>query len=237
MGRKENPIPLHDSNGQLAAMLRLTRHRSGLTFQQMATRSRLSAATFKRASCGTTVPKTATIEEFARICGANPPQLAFLLHLRTQARIEARGILHTLRAPKVHLISDRPDLSKALEYLYEAADAPPFREMQERCGNPHALPISTISRIVARETTPADERQLLAFVHGCGIQDQDKAWRAAWAKITAPDPDIAMSSPWIFYDPEEVHQRLETKLSELERTVKARSRTRVLRLHPGEAAL
>lgn len=60
----------------------------------------------------------------------------------------------TLRAPRPHLIGDRRDLSMALEYLYEAVGAPPFREMQERSGNPHALPISTLSRIVAREAAP-----------------------------------------------------------------------------------
>ncbi|MFJ4321398.1 helix-turn-helix domain-containing protein [Streptomyces lavendulae] len=232
MGRKENPISVKDLRSILAERLRRHRSRSGLTFQQMADRSHLSAATLKRASSGTVVPKAATIEEYARLCGASRSQVLYLLHVRTQARIQERGILPTLRAPNVRLIGDRRDLSMALEYLYEAAGAPPFREMQERCGNPHALPISTVSRIVARETTPADERQLLAFVHGCGIRDRDDDWRDAWAKITTPDTDN--TSPWFFYDPGEVQQRLEMKLSELELTaVKKSYQGRIIRLNPG----
>lgn len=233
MGRKENPIRVEGLRSILAERLRRHRGHCGLTFQQMAARSHLSAATLKRASSGTTVPKAATIEEYARLCGATPTQILYLLHVRTQARIQERGVLHTLRAPKVHLVGDRRDLSMALEYLYEAAGAPTFREMQERSGNPHALPISTISRIVARETTPADERQLLAFIHGCGIHDQDDAWRAAWTKITTPDDN---TTPWLYYDAGEVQQRLELKLSELEQ-MKVRSRNRGLRINLAEGAV
>lgn len=91
--------------------------------------------------------------------------------------------MRRLRAPTVELIADRPDLSLALAYAYEAAGAPTLREIQENSDNPHALPLSTVGRIVARKTVPADEQQLLAFLHGCGVRDQDAAWRKAWAKV------------------------------------------------------
>jgi hypothetical protein len=85
----------------------------------------------------------------------------------TRARIGERGPLAELgTALHPTLISDWRDLSRAIEYLYEAAGAPSFREVQDKSGNKHALSISTLRRIILRLTTPVDEKQFLAIVHG-----------------------------------------------------------------------
>ncbi|MEU5810725.1 hypothetical protein [Streptomyces sp. NPDC047718] len=171
----------------MAEALRYLQRAAGLTFKAMAVRPEVtvSAATLKRAASGDTVPKAKTVKEFAAACRADTPMTEFLLWQRIRARIEERGILRRLRAPKVELIADRADLSLALAYAYEAAGAPTLREIQENSDNPHALPLSTLGRVVARNTVPADEQQLLAFLHGCGVRDQDPAWRKAWAKVAS----------------------------------------------------
>ncbi len=100
--------------------------------------------------------------------------------------------------PDVSLISDWRDLSRALEYLYEAAGSPSLREIRDKSGNPHALSLSSLRRIVLRITRSVDERQLLAIVHGCGITDHDDLWRAAWTKVSSRGcidlgPDLAVA--------------------------------------------
>ncbi|MFD7834565.1 helix-turn-helix domain-containing protein [Streptomyces sp. NPDC059761] len=185
MGRRSKPVNCtYPRRAELAQALRYFQGQAGLTFEAMAARPgvTVSVATLKRAASGDTVPKAKTVKEFAAVCGVETLRTDYLLRMRILSRIEDRGVLRRLRAPTVELIADRPDLSLALAYAYEAAGAPTLREIQENSDNPHALPLSTVGRIVARKTVPADEQQLLAFLHGCGVRDQDAAWRKAWAK-------------------------------------------------------
>ncbi|MEY2231121.1 MULTISPECIES: helix-turn-helix domain-containing protein [Streptomyces] len=194
MGRLPKPIDTtYPRRAELATALRDLRDARSLTYEDMARKCNTSAATLKRAAAGVRVPKQKVVEEFARACGEDPLTIRTLEHMRVKARIEERGILKTLRAPQVHLISDKPDLAQALLYVYEAAGAPSLREVHDRCGNPHALPVSTIGRIVARTTTPADEKQLLAFLHGCGIRNRDQDWLKAWEKATSPEGGLFAS--------------------------------------------
>ncbi|MGW7328132.1 helix-turn-helix domain-containing protein [Streptomyces sp. NPDC054840] len=194
MGRSPKPVDTtHPRRAELATALRDVRDRRGLTYEQMAQKCSTSAATLKRAAAGVRVPKQKVVEEFANACGEDQLTIRALEHMRVKARIEERGILKTLRAPQVHLISDKPDLAQALLYVYEAAGAPSLREVHDRCDNPHALPVSTIGRIVARTTTPADEKQLLAFLHGCGIWNRDQNWLKAWEKVTSPEGNLFAS--------------------------------------------
>ncbi|MDD9375467.1 hypothetical protein M8Z33_02030 [Streptomyces sp. ZAF1911] len=183
MGRPPKPIDTtHPRRAELAFSLRSLKDLRGLNFAEMASRCNTSAATLKRAASGVTVPKEKVVSEFATACGASVPTQQQLERLRVLARIEERGILPKLRPPRVSLISDQPDLAVGLLYVYEAAGAPSFREVHARSGNPHALPISTVGRIVARTAMPADEKQLLAFIHGCGVLNRDQEWVRAWRK-------------------------------------------------------
>lgn len=201
MGRHQNPIDTsRPARAHLATALRRVREESGLTYTEMADRCTASAATLKRAASGTSVPKEWTVREYVKACtslsGSMPLNLVLPLH--RAARMEERGILTTLSAPDIHLISDERDLSRALEVLYERDGARPMRDIQDRSDNSYALPMSTLRRIVKRRTIPADEQQLLAFVHGCGDHDHDQAWKEAWAKVTgtAAATALAPSAEW-----------------------------------------
>ncbi|KPH99490.1 hypothetical protein OK006_8437 [Actinobacteria bacterium OK006] len=97
--------------------------------------------------------------------------------------MEERGTLH-LRSPRPEYIADQADLSHALYALYERAGAPPLRQVQQRGGEPIHLPLSTLARIVNRQTVPADQKQYSAFLAGCGVpSEQRPKWLAAWGKV------------------------------------------------------
>ncbi|OKJ06899.1 hypothetical protein AMK21_32275 [Streptomyces sp. CB00316] len=186
MGRAQNPVTTNNTyRRHLALMLRELLAASGMTFQQLADHCKdISRPTLQRAASGDYTPKEKTLKAFAAGCGF-PDATDVLLRLRIRARIEDRGLLPKLgTALHPSLISDERDLSRAIEYLYEAAGAPSFREVRDKSGNHHVLSISTLRRIILRITTPVDEQQLLAIVHGCGVTDQDELWSAAWKKIT-----------------------------------------------------
>ncbi|MEV7594002.1 helix-turn-helix transcriptional regulator [Streptomyces sp. NPDC089922] len=186
MGRRPKPITTDlPALAELAQRLRALRESTGLTFDQLAKAGgQVSSATLKRAASGDSVPEVRTISEFVAACGGGPETLAPLLKLRVAARIQERGVLKSLRPPRIDLIGDRRDLSIALEYVYEAAGAPSYREIRDRSGDPFGLSVSTVGRIVTRQSLPVDERQLLAFLHGCGVHDHDAAWRTAWEKAS-----------------------------------------------------
>ncbi|MFK0111716.1 helix-turn-helix domain-containing protein [Streptomyces sp. NPDC091217] len=200
MGRKRNPIHTENQHQkQIASMLRDLLDAAGLTFEELAQRTEgISRVTLQRAASGNYLPKEKVIKAFAEGCGY-PEAAEILLRMRTRARIDERRILPTLGpVPSVPLISDWRDLSRALEYLYEAAGAPSLREIRDKSGNPHALSLSSLRRIVLRITRPVDEQQLLAIVHGCGITDQDDLWSAAWTKVSSSGsidlgPDLAVA--------------------------------------------
>ncbi|MFI5548020.1 helix-turn-helix domain-containing protein [Streptomyces sp. NPDC051815] len=186
MGRRPKPITTDlPALAELAQRLRALRESIGLTFDQLAKAGgQVSPATLKRAASGDSIPEDRTISEFVAACGGGPETLAPLLKLRVAARIQERGVLKSLRPPRIDLIGDRRDLSIALEYVYEAAGAPSYREIRDRSGDPFGLSVSTVGRIVTRQSLPVDERQLLAFLHGCGVHDHDAAWRTAWEKAS-----------------------------------------------------
>ncbi|MGW6861774.1 helix-turn-helix domain-containing protein [Streptomyces xanthophaeus] len=186
MGRTSKPIATTlPALAELAQRLRALRESTGLTFDQLAkTSGQVSSATLKRAASGNTIPEAKTITEFVTACGAGHDVLVLMLALRVEARIQERGVLKTLRPPRIDLIGDRRDLSIALQYVYEAAGAPSYREIRDQSGDPFALSVSTVGRIVTRQSLPFDERQLLAFLHGCGAFDHDAAWHKAWEKVS-----------------------------------------------------
>ncbi|MFI0813550.1 hypothetical protein [Streptomyces echinatus] len=110
------------------------------------------------------------------------PERRELHDLWVKARMEERGTLK-LKKPNLRYVADSADLSQALRALYEYAGAPSLREIQQHSGEPLHLPLSTLARIVNRETIPADERQLVALLRGCQVQDEQHAgWKAAWRK-------------------------------------------------------
>ena len=77
------------------------------------------------------------------------------------------------------------ELAVGLVALYRNAASPPYREMVQRAGGDHTLALSSISRIVNRRALPVTERQMAAFLQGCGVRPgtkQHDAWLAAWSR-------------------------------------------------------
>ncbi|WP_329332709.1 helix-turn-helix transcriptional regulator [Streptomyces sp. NBC_01352] len=187
MGRRDKPVDhSRPARGRLAEHLRQWRETAGITYETLARRTGLSPATLKRAASGTVVPKRATAEAYVEGCDGGQEAVRAAGALWREARVEERGRLAQLRAPRPELIADAADLSRALEVVWEQAGALSLREIRERSGNPLALPVSSAARIVNRNTIPADVQQLQAFLTGCGVPlEQHTAWTAAFTRISS----------------------------------------------------
>jgi hypothetical protein len=140
------------------------------------------------------VPRRTTVEAYVEGCGGGQEAVRAADELWRQARVEERGRLVHLRAPRPELIGDEGDLSRALEVVWEQAGAPSLREIKDRSGNSLALPVSSAARIVNRDAIPADEQQLRAFLAGCGIpSERHTPWLSAFEKVTRRSPAAAAS--------------------------------------------
>ncbi|MGO4635003.1 helix-turn-helix domain-containing protein [Streptomyces sp. 2RAF24] len=186
MGRTENPIDYTNAHrGLLAELLRKERQRNpNLSYAQMAAREEVSAATLKRAASGKHTPSIDTIEAYLSACGSNYRTVRKALELRNKARRDERG-----GRGKVYVDGiNTPDaLLDALITLHRNHGAPTYREMQERAGGPHLLPLSSISRILNREMLPVDRPQMAAFLDGCVMDKRShERWMQAWARIKEP---------------------------------------------------
>lgn len=190
MGRREKPVDQsRPARGRLAVHLRGWRDSAGVTYETLARRTGLSPATLKRAASGAVVPRRTTVEAYVEGCGGGQDAVRAADELWRQARVEERGRLVQLRAPRPELIGNEGDLSRALEVVWEQAGAPSLREIKDRSGDPLALPVSSAARIVNRDAIPADEQQLRAFLTGCGIPpERHTPWLSAFKKITRRSP-------------------------------------------------
>lgn len=122
MGRREKPVDhSRPARGRLAEHLRSWREAAGMTYETLASRTGLSPATLKRAACGATVPKRTTVEAYINGCSGEEEAARAADELWRQARIEERGRLMQLHAPRPELISDEGDLSRALEVVRRRA--------------------------------------------------------------------------------------------------------------------
>ncbi|MFI9064424.1 hypothetical protein ACIGQE_21555 [Streptomyces sp. NPDC053429] len=156
----------------------------GLTCDELALKTGLSAATLKRAASARTVPSWTTVEAVAAVCG----EAGVLKRLWEAARAAERGRLRALRRPGApELITTRGALSEAREYFYEQAGAMSLRRLQGRAGGPHLLLVSTAARIVNREALPVSRQQCFVFLSGCGLRERlAEQWALAYERVMAP---------------------------------------------------
>ncbi|MFE9468745.1 helix-turn-helix domain-containing protein [Streptomyces virginiae] len=184
MGRPELPVDhTVPARAELAEALRELRTAAGVTYAELSVKTGMSPATLKRAASGRILPSWETVKEFVSACGA----LAADLHrVWLKARIAERGRLRKLRRPRApELATTVGDLGEAMEYFYEAAGAPSLRQLQERAGGSHLLPVSSAARIVNREALPASRQQCVAFLTACGLPDRSaERWAQAFDRIT-----------------------------------------------------
>ncbi|MEV7417685.1 helix-turn-helix transcriptional regulator [Streptomyces sp. NPDC089919] len=191
MGRRELPVDYTVwARGRLARALRELRVQAGLTYDELAVRTGLSAATLKRAASGRTVPAWETITKLAEACDGTPEEY---IQLWRSARAADRGRMKELRRPPAPaLITTAGQFSETLEYLYESSGAPSLRELQARAGGAHLLPISSAARIVTRQALPASHQQCAAFLTALGIgPGQLRRLVDAYDRITAHS-----TAPW-----------------------------------------
>ncbi|MEU5069096.1 helix-turn-helix transcriptional regulator [Streptomyces virginiae] len=189
MGRPELPVDhTVPERGELAEALRRIRKVAGLSYDELADKTGLSAATLKRAASGKTVPAEETLTAFATACGDDAVDA--LRRVWLNARIADRGRLAQLRKPALpQFIDGRRELSAALEYFYEAAGAPSLRCFVALAGGAHLLPVSSAARIVKRQALPASRQQMVAFLTACGLTwPALHFWGDAFEEITqGPD--------------------------------------------------
>lgn len=209
MGRPELPVDhTVPERGELAAALRELRADAGLTYDELASRTGLSAATLKRAASGRTVPSWSTFTAFTDACcnvdGAVMSQLrrelGELTSLWRSARVAERGRLKHLRRPaSPELVTTAGHLSEALEYFYEGAGAVSLRRLQALAGGAHLLPVSTAARIVSRQALPASRQQCVAFLSACGLGPRlVRRWADAYERLTTR----RMGASWAVRDVE-----------------------------------
>jgi hypothetical protein len=168
---------------------------SGLTFDELAARTTVSASALKRAAgLHAAVAPEHVVTAFVRACGAGADQEPVVLKLWRAARAEQRGILATLHAPAVTAIRTGADLTAALAAAYERAGAPALRVLQERATTDDTdgallLPRTSAWRITRREGRPTTWTQCAAFLRGCGIHPRRMpAWHDAWTRTQNPTP-------------------------------------------------
>uniref|UniRef100_UPI002F91A523 helix-turn-helix domain-containing protein n=1 Tax=Streptomyces virginiae TaxID=1961 RepID=UPI002F91A523 len=184
MGRPELPVDeTVRERALLAKALRRIRRKARLSYDELAARTGLSAATLKRAASGKSVPSEDTVKAIATACGQDPEILHWYW---LDARIADRGRFAQLRKPALpQFINGRRELSAALEYFYEEVGAPPLRRLTELAGGTHLLPVSSAARIVSRQALPASRQQMIAFLTACGHPGHLMGlWGDAFEEIT-----------------------------------------------------
>ncbi|MFJ2937896.1 hypothetical protein ACIO8G_34665 [Streptomyces sp. NPDC087219] len=188
MGRPENPVDRTvPSRGELADLLRAERHRSGIkNYVQLAAAAGPDApspATLKRAASGQHTPSEKTLSAYLGACGSGPDTHRRARRLRVEARAAERG---GRKKVFVEGINTTDALLDGLAALHVNHGAPPYEKMRAR-GGKHALPLSTISRILNRQMLPVYEKQMEAFIKGCDVRDRDhEKWMEAWRRVKQP---------------------------------------------------
>ncbi|MFD7258882.1 helix-turn-helix domain-containing protein [Streptomyces sp. NPDC059874] len=176
----------------------MLRQWAGLTYDELAVKTGLSAATLKRASSGKVVPRLETAQAMAAACDGNLTRIGALWRA---ARAADRGLLAQLSRPAApELITSRAEpsraepsraepsraeLSVALQYFYEKAGAPSLRLLARRAGGTHLLPVSSAARIVNRQALPVSRQQCVAFLSACGLAGRVvERWGEAFEEVT-----------------------------------------------------
>ncbi|WP_405861904.1 hypothetical protein OG361_40765 [Streptomyces sp. NBC_00090] len=98
-------------------------------------------------------------------------------------------------------ISTPAALLNGLAALHVNLGAQPYAQMQNLAGGAHMLPLSSISRILNREMLPVDERQMAAFIQGCGVLNRDREkWMETWRRVKRPASTTHFYTPSLIED-------------------------------------
>ncbi|MFB8443622.1 hypothetical protein ACFC7A_31710 [Streptomyces niveus] len=190
MGRPEKDITHPEKAvGALAVYLRRIRARSGLTYSDMEVHTAISAATLARAASGVTLPTLRVALTYNRVCRGSGD----IRGLWEKARREERGVTQGATAtapPRLDLVGDRADLSRALVETHRLHGAPSLRTMERRADEEAkrygaTLSRSTAHRILTRKTLPSSPQQLRIFLNACRVPGASGGylmWVSAWLR-------------------------------------------------------
>ncbi|MFD3484965.1 helix-turn-helix domain-containing protein [Streptomyces sp. NPDC058665] len=184
MGRRENPIgECSKTLNALVSWLRARREGAGLSYEQLAARSKYSAATLTRAASGRGVPKRLdVVQEFARACGVTDLREVEKLwkHARRDEGRARDALAGYSSAVNISLVKSFTDLHSAMLDIYRKQGSPTLRTLEER-GRGY-LPRSTVNRVLQMRTVP-NRTLLLAFAEVCGVHSNDRGeWEKAWSR-------------------------------------------------------
>ncbi|BDM67326.1 hypothetical protein HEK616_08130 [Streptomyces nigrescens] len=160
----------------------------GLTYVELASRTRYHPTTLQRAASGEKLPSRQVALAYGMNCGRSAEVVNRLWQEAwREARRRARCGPWAGPAPQLELVRDFADLSAALVAQHEKNGAPPVREMEMRTAALAAefgvLSRSSAQRILSRQKVPSSEGQLHAFLMACEVPSEEwPAWTAAWRR-------------------------------------------------------
>jgi transcriptional regulator with XRE-family HTH domain len=179
---------------RLAGYLRWARGNAGLTYQDLANRTRLPKATLQRAADGRTLPRPEIVEAYASTCGRDPVMaLRWRQRAADASRRKRRAVSRSKprhRPPAIRpaQVATLDDLVEALRHLRHIAGNPTLRELAARDeAHDNRLRPSTVSDLLRRVTSRPDREVVKAFARACGESGEDlRKWEEAWSRASRP---------------------------------------------------
>ena len=166
-----------------------------MTYDQLAAKTRLSAATLRAAAGGTRLPTWKVTCEFVSACGGDQGAVRTLW--ADACRASGRPVPGEPPAapPDPGEAASAAHLIATLKQLRLWANSPSLAELNTRAGGHNLLPPSTVSDMLRRQRLPRIEL-MLAFVRACELNDdQIIAWGNAWNRIKARENDPPAVAP------------------------------------------
>ncbi|MER5883997.1 helix-turn-helix transcriptional regulator [Streptomyces sp. NPDC001941] len=193
----------------LALWLRAQRRRSGLTYQQMASRTGhlVTATVLSRAAAGAPVPTWRTVQAYAVACEADQGRARELWKAARHARQRTLSqeaaededrqdldLVDRLNRALSHpeFVDNFAQLRRAMVQLRAREGQPSLAELQRRAGpgpdGKPVLPKSSLSAFLSGQTVPL-RRHITALTRALGASEWKVAeWERAWDRISGQRP-------------------------------------------------
>jgi len=182
-GRREQPLVTDGPLSQFAAELRRMRERAGLTYNQLAEKAGLSAATLRAAAGGTRPPTWEVTRAFSDACDGDESTIRPLWEAGRLAAGRTVPAEPPAEPPDPQKEATAADLVDMLKQLRAWAKYPSFGELNRRADGHNLLPPSTVWDMLRSQRLPRLEL-MVAFARACGLEeDQVTAWTTAWESI------------------------------------------------------
>ncbi|MGJ5797460.1 helix-turn-helix domain-containing protein [Streptomyces griseorubiginosus] len=189
----------------LAEYLRRLRISAGLSYGELAVRSKCSAAHLKRAASGRTLPARPVMLAYVRGCTGDSRHCMYteLIYGRAVRAVEQakRDFRRSGVQPDLQSVGDVAGLSHALRNAWAQEGRPESRTMAL---SSRWLPRSTANAITTGRV-PRDLRQYVAFLQACGIDDESlapwfRAWFRVFGRLSARDAATTLQTLQASYD-------------------------------------